>query len=364
MAARKRSRSAARPNGGSDGSAVVQENSRSTGAVAERVALAVYGVFFAALLLTCSPMLDSKFALPKSVVLSAGVFSLAILLLVHGRRIGQTPLPPLALLLGISPAGWWVLSTPFALHLPTTLFGEYDYYNGLYTHLCFLALFVVSMSLPLGTRAVHYLVALLVASISIVATVNVTETAGMTSMGLAEASTLGDRVAAGDLMNFAIPFVVVTLIRVRRWDARIGLGALLALLLVSEFISQGRDLWVGLLMAMLILMAGLITARFFAGRLQLCWYRQSRRLLAWPRSSVRRSHNALPASRDWPRMNRSASDSFTTGQRLAPSTNTRLSVSALRISATAIRITVVLIKSSSSTTSSQPCCTTATLKPR
>lgn len=107
----------------------------------------------------------------------------------------------LALALG----AWWVFSTPFAVHLPTALFGEYDYFNCLFAHLAWLALFVVSMSIPLNARTVHQLITLLVASIALVAIVNLAEAAGITSMGLGEVSTLGDRVAAAALMNFAIP---------------------------------------------------------------------------------------------------------------------------------------------------------------
>ena len=232
------------------------------GAGSDRVVPAIYGLFFAALLLSCSPGLDSKFALPKVLVLGAGALGLCLLWLVRARGAGSASSQPTLTLLALALGAWWAWSTPFAVHVPTALFGEYDYYNGLFTHLAWLLLFVVSMSLPLDARTVRRLVMLLVAAIALVAIVNLAEAGGLTSMGLGEVSTLGDRVAAAALMNFAIPFVVVALLRSRHGGIKCLLAALLALLLVSEFVSQGRGPWVGLLVALCILLAGLIGARF------------------------------------------------------------------------------------------------------
>jgi hypothetical protein len=222
------------------------------------VAPAIYGVFFLLLFLACSPALDSKFALPKAIVLSAGVLALCILLLVRNRH-GQGVAPRRsALLLSLALGAWWIVSTPFALHLPTALDGVYDYYNGLWTHLCWLALFVASMSIPSGLPAARRIAALLTAAIVPVAVVNIAETTGVTSFGLKEVSTLGDRVAASALMNFAIPFTAIALVRVRHWGIKAGLAGLLALFVISEFLSQGRGPWMGLIAAALILGVGLI----------------------------------------------------------------------------------------------------------
>ena len=221
----------------------------------------IYGAFFLSLFLAFSPALESKFVLPKAIVLSAGVFALGTLLLVRNWR-GRSVAPPLwALLLSITLGAWWVASTPFALHLPTALNGEYNRYNGLWTHLCWLALFVASMCIPCDVPAVRRIAALLAAAVVPVALINIAETTGLTSLGMKEVSTLGDRVAASALMNFAIPFAVIGLIRTRHWGIRAGLGALLALLLMSEFLSQGRGPWMGLTAAALILATGLMRTK-------------------------------------------------------------------------------------------------------
>jgi hypothetical protein len=97
---------------------------------------AIYGAFFLFLFLAGSPALESKFVLPKAIVLSAGVFALGLLLIFRNWR-GQRFAPPRsALLLSLALGVWWIVSTPFALHLPTALNGEYNRYNGLWTHLC------------------------------------------------------------------------------------------------------------------------------------------------------------------------------------------------------------------------------------
>lgn len=221
-----------------------------------RATLATYGVFLLFLFLACSPALDSKFSLPKSIVLYTGTLVLSLLLIARLRRGNDTAYSRPVLLLALALGGWWIVTTPFALHVPTALYGEYDYYNGLWTHLCCLALFVASVFIPTDMRTVRGIVFLMMAAIVPVAAINILETTGLTSIGLEEVSTLGDRVAAGALMNFAIPFAALALVRSRDWGIRAGLGGLLALYLVSEFLSQGRGPWVGLVVAMFIVIVG------------------------------------------------------------------------------------------------------------
>ncbi len=225
------------------------------------LAPAIYGTFFLFLFLACSPALDSKFSLPKLIVLSAGVFALCLLLIARiWRGHSAAPSRPV-LLLALALGGWWVVSTPFALHLPTALNGEYDYYNGLWTHLCWLALFAASMSIPSDTHTVRKIAVLLVAAVVPPAAINLLETTGMTAFGLKDVSTLGDRVTASALMNFAIPFTVIALIRARHWGVKAGLAALLVLFLASEVLSQGRGPWAGLVVAVFILAAGMTRGR-------------------------------------------------------------------------------------------------------
>ena len=245
--------------GPADLSPVVREDIAVDPSV-DRVAAAIYGTFFLFLYLACSPALDSKFALPKSIVLALGVFSLGALLIARSMR-GKLAPPPWALLLSLALGAWWIVSTPFALHLPTALDGVYDYYNGLWTHLCWLALFVASLSLPLDSATLRRIAVLITAAIVPVAVVTIVETAGLSASGLKEVSTLGDRVAASALMNFAIPFALIALVKARHWGSRIGIGAVLALFVISEFLSQGRGAWVGLIAAALILAWGLIRSR-------------------------------------------------------------------------------------------------------
>jgi putative inorganic carbon (HCO3(-)) transporter len=225
------------------------------------VAPAIYGVFFLFLFLACSPALDSKFSLPKAIVLSAGVLALGILLIVRNWRGRGVAPPRSALLLSLALGAWWIVSTVFALHLPTALDGVYDYYNGLWTHLCWLALFVATMCIPSDLTTVRRIAVFLTAAIVPAAVVNIAETTGLSSLGLKEVSTLGDRVAASALMNFAIPFTAIALVTVRHWGVKAGMGGLLALLLISEFLSQGRGPWMGLVAAAVILAVGLIRSK-------------------------------------------------------------------------------------------------------
>jgi O-antigen ligase len=211
----------------------------------------MYGLFFFMLFLACSPELDSKFSLPKLLVLGLGVFTFSLLAIARRSKAPALLLPALAL------GGWWIVSTPFALHVPTALNGEYDCNNGLWTHLCCLSLFVASAMIPRDTQSVGRIIALLVAAIVPVAAINIMEATGLSAIGLKEVSTLGDRVAASALMNFAIPFVVIALVRARHWGIKAGLGCLLAVFLYSEFLSWGRGAWAGLVVAMLVVLFGM-----------------------------------------------------------------------------------------------------------
>ena len=261
MAAKRRNKVRSPATGVSAGQAVSSRNGQSHHPGSDWVAAAIYGVFALSLFLACSASLDSKFALPKAIVLSAAVLGLGILLFVRNRR-GRAVAPQRsALLLSLALGAWWMVSTPFALHLPTALNGEYDYYNGLWTHLCWLALFVASLSIPMNLATTRRIVAFVAAAIVPVAFINIAEISGLSSFGLKEVSTLGDRVAASALMNFAIPFAAVALLRVRHWGTKAGLGGLLVLLVGSEFLSQGRGPWMGLVVAAVILAVGLIRSK-------------------------------------------------------------------------------------------------------
>jgi O-antigen ligase len=261
VAAKRRKRIRSTGTGVSAGQVDSSAQRISTTLDSDWVAPGIYGAFFLVLFLAFSPALQSRFVLPKAIVLAAGALALCVLLLVRIWR-GQDVAPPRwALLLALALGAWWTVSTPFALHLATALHGEHNRYNGLWTHLCWLALFVASMCIPSGLATVRRIAAVLTASIVPVALVNIAEATGLTTFGLKEISTLGDRVAVSALMNFAIPFVAIALVRGRHWRTRLGLGALLALLVVSEFLSQGRGPWMGLVAAAFILSFGLMRSK-------------------------------------------------------------------------------------------------------
>ena len=225
------------------------------------IVAAVCGLFLVLLLLACSPALDSKFALPKMLVLRAAMLALGVFVLVQSWR-GLVLAPSRApLLVALALGAWWTATTPFALHVPTALDGVYDYYNGLWMHLCWLVLFAAALAVRTDGVTLRRIVGFLVIAIALVAAVNLAETARLSSFGLAEVSTLGDRVAVSALMNFAIPFVVIALVRARIWTSRAALTGLVALLLVSAIVSQGRGPWLGLVAALLILAIGMARSR-------------------------------------------------------------------------------------------------------
>ena len=257
MAAKKKNRGLKSPGGGKLSGITTPKSEIQASAIhRDWIIPCLYGLFLLLLVLTCSPALDSKFSLPKLIVLRTGMLGIVLFTFVCIWR-GFVVSPPravfiLALTLGI----WWTATTPFAIHLPTALDGEYDYYNGLWMHLCWLALFLVSLIIPADKVTLRRIVAFLVIAIVPVAVINLSESIGLSSIGLKEVSTLGDRVGAGALMNFAIPFTGIALVRVRSWTRKIWLIGLIVLFLASEIVSQARGPWMGLVVAVFILAVG------------------------------------------------------------------------------------------------------------
>src|SRR5471030_3088363 len=102
LAAKRRTRARSPRTGVAAGQAVSFRKGLSPRPHSDWAAPALYGVFSLFLFLACSPALDSKFALPKTIVLSAGVFALGILLLVRNRRGHSVAPPQWALLLSLA----------------------------------------------------------------------------------------------------------------------------------------------------------------------------------------------------------------------------------------------------------------------
>ncbi len=222
----------------------------------------VYGAFFFVLFLVFSPLLESKFTLPKLLALRVGLLAFSLLALWRAWRGAAFSAPRAVLLLAVALGLWWLATTPFAVHLQTALDGAENRYDGLWTHLCWLALFFVALVMPQDAPTARRIVGLLVFACAAVAAINLSESAGLTRFGLGEVSTLGNRVAVAALLNFALPFAVIALVRGRSWPSRAGWFALTMLLFLGDLSSKGRAPWIGLLLSFAILAWGLARRRF------------------------------------------------------------------------------------------------------
>lgn len=193
---------------------------------------------------------NSHFTLPKlsAIGLVAGALLLPLLLRLYYGEVNRLPtrvwLPPLLLLL------WWLLGTSQSIHLQTALFGQPGRFNGLYTHLLWLTLFMLLVSLPFDLKRSHRFINLFYLVVIPVAVYGLWQYfIGSAVFDLGDArrpiSSIGNPVSLAAIIGVALPFVLQELIVRQDWRGRaIFLVFFLALVLVL-LLTTSRGGWLG-----------------------------------------------------------------------------------------------------------------------
>ncbi len=218
--------------------------------------IAVHTVALLAVALAFSTTLTVQFALPKLFVLRVALAILGALWLRRLHR-GEIVAVPRSIAASVAAlAGWWIVVTIAAQHVPTALEGAPGRYNGLWTELGMLSLFAFVATTNFDESEVETLAARYAAVLVPTAAYAVMQLMGVDPLpwpAERAASTIGNPVILAAILAMAAPVALtVTLMSSRgaraRWATVTGL---LGLASVATF-SRGP------LIAMALAMAGVL----------------------------------------------------------------------------------------------------------
>jgi len=106
------------------------------------IEIAAYTSLIFVVVLIFDTSLKAQFTLPKLLWLQTLLPAIALVWTIRAWRKFIKPMPPSILWTLLALTIWWIISTCFALHIPTALHGMTGRYNGLWTHLTWAAIFV------------------------------------------------------------------------------------------------------------------------------------------------------------------------------------------------------------------------------
>lgn len=172
---------------------------------------ALWGSLFLLIALVFSRSIQVQFTLPKLLVLRT--FAPFIFLLWLARfRAGEVKQLPRSVLIALGAlAGWWILTTAFAVDLPTALNGAHGRYNGLVNQLLLVLLFIVVATTAASRSDVETFVALLVTAMVPVSIYAAFQSVGLDALTWPNprpASTLGHPVPLAAMLSLVTPFAL------------------------------------------------------------------------------------------------------------------------------------------------------------
>ncbi len=222
----------------------------------------IFSILFFTVALVFTPWHEASFTLPKLAYLYSCTFSLVISWL-YCRWRGQ--ILPLSRNIEYATgffALWLVLSTVFALHIPTALIGNYGRWNGLITHLVYLLLFLMAATLPLNRRRVLQVFVLTMLCVAVISITQRLNFVNSPILGGRSFSTIGNPVLMGACLALAVPFSVYFTVQ-GKW-IRILWGLITLILLAGIVMSESRGPQVGLLVGLSIMLLGSIRRKTVA----------------------------------------------------------------------------------------------------
>ena len=248
-----------------NGAAAVFPSERSPFLLLEQ---GVYAALFLSVALACSFALSVQYTLPKLACVYALMPLIAALWLERLRRGHLQPLPVWVCGTGLAFAVWLVVSTLFAWHVPTAVFGLYSRSNGLGLHLVCLALCLFCASSRMSPEAIERRVGLFAVALVPMAAYAVYQYYHPDPSFLDQRrahSTVGHPVVVAAILALAVPFVVTWCTLTARPLRRCAWGAVLALFLAAIATSLSRGPLAGLAAAGAVVVLGRVresVARF------------------------------------------------------------------------------------------------------
>jgi O-antigen ligase/tetratricopeptide (TPR) repeat protein len=218
----------------------------------------VYAAFFFIVALVFSTLLEAQFTLPKLVVIRLFAPILAALWASRLARDAVAPVPLATFVAAAALSVWWVISTVFAIHLPTALNGAHGRYNGLWNQELFLVVFLIVASSKFEIVELERMTQFFVGAMVPVSLYALVQTLGWDPIpwprGRA-ASTFGNPVTLAAALGLALPFALVFAMLARRRTERFLWGTTVVLLELASLATWSRGPTVATLVASLGLLA-------------------------------------------------------------------------------------------------------------
>jgi putative inorganic carbon (hco3(-)) transporter len=204
--------------------------------------------------------LKSQFTSPKLLWIQTLFPAIAFVWMILVWRSGLAPLPSKVLWTLLALVGWWILSTCFAIHIPTALHGMTGRYNGLWTHILWAILFVFIATGGKGRKRIERFMALIAAALFPVATYAIIQYFLFPDPSWPERrvpSTIGHPVLLASILGLSLPLVLAFMILARRKVWKFVLGIPFIIFAAAIAATKSRGPWIGAI-ASVVLMLGLI----------------------------------------------------------------------------------------------------------
>lgn len=233
---------------------------------------AVIAFLFVAVTLVFSVNVLAQFSLPKLIGLGIGTLFLLGIFTIRLYRNDVTQIPRPILYCTASLAAWGVVTTVLAVHGHTALCGNYDRYNGVFTYIAYLVLFMLFVTIPTDVARAKRIIgsfALVLIPVSLYALVQYVGADPIPWPQLPierTTSTIGNPVPMGALLGLAIPLNLAIIFTDKDRYKRIGWGIVLLIHLAALVTTFSRGPWAGMVvalmfMAFILARAGLINQK-------------------------------------------------------------------------------------------------------
>jgi O-antigen ligase len=219
--------------------------------------LCIYGLITSVFFMF-SMQVNNHFALPKLAPIVLFTILLLSLFILQNRQnyIANIPRVIWVSLLGL--VVWWLLGTNQAMHIKTALEGQVGRYNGLYTHLTLVILFLVTAQMRISiTRAkkilnVFYATSFILCLHAISQYFNFDPILNVSTTR--PFATIGNPVALAVINIMLMPFVLIEAFETKNQNKKLFLFVLLSLLVFTLVITGSRGPWLAFLVSSLVLL--------------------------------------------------------------------------------------------------------------
>ncbi len=215
------------------------------------------GLLFFSLALLFSTNLQVNFTLPKLAALRIGALLVVLVWLYRLKRNEVIAIPKTILFPAMALGVWWIGSTFFAVHKPTALNGVYGRYNGLWSHLIYLLLFLSAASSSFSVERSERVLRIFIAALIPVALYAVFQYCRLDPLQLPSdrtVSTIGQPVILAVLLGLAMPFILTFQLRAAGFAERLWWGAVMVIFIIACGTTFSRGPWIAIAVSLIMVL--------------------------------------------------------------------------------------------------------------